>query len=94
MDAIKTKRTEITIDIEEVVIRRTPVFTPGWCERCGKGVQMLDANGASAGAGVTPRMIYRYLEAGAIHFTETPEGLTLICIDSLSRFVRDGDATC
>lgn len=34
-------------------------------------------------AGINSRAIHRLVEAGAVHFTETPEGLLLICLSSL-----------
>jgi excisionase family DNA binding protein len=38
---------------------------------------------AASAAGVTTRTIYQWLEAGKLHFSETTEGETLICLDSL-----------
>lgn len=34
--------------------------------------------------GVSTRTVYRRLEANQLHFRETPEGLLLICLNSLS----------
>ncbi len=34
-------------------------------------------------AGVSPRTIYRRVEAGLVHFAESPEGWLLICLSSL-----------
>ena len=38
----------------------------------------------AATAGVTPRTIYQWVEAGRVHFSETARGETLICLNSLS----------
>ena len=35
-------------------------------------------------AHVSSRTIYRWVEAETIHFAETPDGLLLICLNSLS----------
>ena len=32
---------------------------------------------------VSTRTIYRWIEAETLHFTETSEGLLMICLDSL-----------
>ena len=45
---------------------------------------MLTAEGAAGAAGVSTRTIYRWVESGKIHFTETAEGRVLICLDSLA----------
>jgi len=34
-------------------------------------------------AGVSPRTIYRRVEAGLVHFAESSEGWLLICLGSL-----------
>ncbi len=54
-----------------------------WCEACAAQVRMVTAEEAAMIAEVSARAIYRRVEAGRIHFTETPEGLLLICFNSL-----------
>lgn len=44
---------------------------------------MVTPDEAAAITGVTPRNIYRWIEAERLHYTEMPEGLLLICINSL-----------
>jgi len=34
---------------------------------------------------VSTRTIYRRVEAGRVHFTETAEGLLLVCLNSITR---------
>ena len=77
------KRTEVTIEIEEVVIRKTKEARVAWCHRCAENVRMLEANEAARTAGVSSRAIYREVEAGRLHFVEI-EGSILVCLDSLS----------
>ena len=45
---------------------------------------MVAADDASRIAEVTPRTIYRWAEAGRLHFTESQDGLLLICRRSLA----------
>ncbi len=42
---------------------------------------------AEAAAGIvrhTLRTMYRWVETGKVHFKETPEGMLLICVNSLA----------
>jgi hypothetical protein len=59
------------------------VSAVGWCDSCGMKVRMVTAKDASRLAQVTPRTIYRWAEAGQLHFTESQDGLLLICLKSL-----------
>ena len=44
---------------------------------------MVTADEAAELSGVSPRTIYRRVEAGSLHFAETNEGYLLICTNSL-----------
>lgn len=45
---------------------------------------MLSIDGAAILARVSSRTIFQWAESGALHSSETPEGLLLICSYSLS----------
>jgi hypothetical protein len=83
---MKTKRTEITIEVEEVIHAanyRHPL-THAWCPDCGDLVPMLRPEPAAGIAGKTVREVNQLVEAGCVHFLETPDGLLLVCVNSLS----------
>lgn len=44
---------------------------------------MLSVEEAARRARSTSRAIYRRVEANQLHFTETPEGALLVCLNSL-----------
>ena len=44
---------------------------------------MLLLEEAVAVAGLSSRALHRSVEAGALHFAETPEGFLLLCLNSL-----------
>jgi excisionase family DNA binding protein len=44
---------------------------------------MLTAEQAAAFVGTSRRTIYRWVEAEKLHFTETSDGVVLICLDAL-----------
>lgn len=79
------RRREVTIEIDEVVIRRPRAITLGWCHQCGAQVRMLTPDAAAATVNVSLRTIYRRVEAGRVHYTELPEGSLLVCANSLSQ---------
>jgi len=79
------KRTKITIETHQVqIIRRGKPSVQAWCPECSATVRMLTPEEAAALAQVTTRTIYHWVDAGELHFTETPEGILLICPDSLT----------
>jgi len=75
---------EITLERDQISVIRRPVYPAlTWCEQCEKRVQMITPDEAVAVAGRSAREIYRWVEAGRIHFLETPQGLLSICLRSL-----------
>lgn len=46
---------------------------------------MIGLEEAAAIAGVGQRAIFRWAEAGEIHFTETGDGKVMFCLNSISR---------
>jgi len=81
-----TKRTHITVEKHEVwVVRQGRKIVTAWCETCGATVEMVTAEQAAALAEVSTRAIYRQVESGQIHFTETADGQLFVCLNSLSK---------
>jgi hypothetical protein len=77
----RKKRTEITIETSRVVvIRQRRSVVRAWCDLCAQPVKVVTAEEAAALASVSMRTIYRWVEAEKVHFTETPEGVLLICL--------------
>ena len=83
---MKRKRTEITVEIERALIISKPsAAVCAWCPQCNQQVGMIWPEAAAALAGTSVREIFRQIEAGCLHFRETPEGQMQICPNSLSR---------
>ena len=83
----KKKRTHITVKSDQVlVIRRAGRSLTAWCTECGSLVNMIAPEEAMAVVGVSSREIYRWVEAGRVHYLETSEGFLLICRDSLPQY--------
>ena len=82
------RRTEITIETRRVlIINRRKVSSVSWCDQCGWRVRMIQPEVAARWAGVSTRQIYRWLETRELHFLERPDGLSLVCLESLSELL-------
>jgi hypothetical protein len=77
------KRTEITVEIDRLLVIRRPERAVAWCAACARHQEMLASDDAAIAAHVKSSTIFRWAESGRIHGTETPEGLLLICPESL-----------
>ena len=74
-------RTEITVETDRWVVVKRHRRT-AWCNTCSRQVEMLTIDDAAIFAGVNSRTIFRWAESGAVHSSETAEGLLLICLHS------------
>lgn len=84
---MKKRKTEITVETERLLlIRRRRPWVRAWCDGCAKHANMITAAEAAAAARVSSRTVYRWVEAEKVHFTETLEGLLLICFNSLTKW--------
>jgi hypothetical protein len=84
----KKRRVRITVESDQfLVLRRPGSRLTAWCAECDYLVDMIAPEEAMALAGVSSREIYRWVEAGRVHFLETPEGFLLICLGSLPKTV-------
>ena len=80
----KTRRKKITVETERLwVVARRGRRAGAWCEACRAEVRMLGVDEAAALAGLGHRDIFRRVEDGHLHFTESPSGTLLICLNSL-----------
>ena len=82
------KRTEITIETDRIfVLSRRKVSVVSWCGECRQRTTMVTVDDAATIAGVTSRTIYRWADAEKLHFTETADGVLMICRASLSEII-------
>jgi len=82
---MKKNKIDVTVESHEVVIlRKSNAPVQAWCAQCGAQVRMITSAEAALLAGVSSRAIYRQIEGGRLHFTETPDSSLLICLNSLT----------
>jgi hypothetical protein len=79
----KERRTEIILQTERRISIKSSRALTALCERCGREVQMFTPGQAALISGLSAREVYHRVEGGDVHFTETVEGLLLVCLDSL-----------
>jgi hypothetical protein len=81
---MKRKRTEITIEFEEVIHATSHrQFTRAWCADCGHEAPMITPEQAAAMTQASVRSVNQRVEAGTVHFLETPDGRLWVCANSL-----------
>ena len=78
------RRIEITVEKHRVVMLSNRNHSMrAWCRTCGEEVQMVTPDEAAQRCQVSTRTIYRWIEIGQLHFTETENGFSLVCHQSL-----------
>jgi hypothetical protein len=55
-----------------------------WCELCDTDSPMVTLDEAARLSGCDSRTVFRQVEAGQVHFTETADGRLYICFASLT----------
>lgn len=87
-----TRRTVVTVETDRIlVIRRRGGPILARCEACARQVEMLAPDEAAVLIRAGARVIYRRMEAGRVHFTETADGRTYICLSSLQESADQSD---
>jgi hypothetical protein len=76
-------RTEITFEMDRVIVIGRHGSSVQWCADCHERVDMMTTDQAAIIARVNSRTIFRWADSGRLHSSETPEGLLLICPNSL-----------
>lgn len=80
----QSRRAEITVEFNQVVVIKKPEgLVVQWCPVCEERVNMITTEAAAILSNVDTRTIYRRIDAGAVHFAETSDGLALVCLNSL-----------
>ena len=76
------KRTITTIESHEVITLKSSLRR--LCPDCRDNSLMVTAAEAALKSNVSQLVVYRWIEAGLIHFEETVDGGLFVCLSSLS----------
>ena len=81
----KSRRIRIISRSEQTLTIKTKpaAATAKWCAECSALVRMLTPDEAAALSSRTPRIIYRWIEGGLLHYTESASNELLICFNAL-----------
>jgi hypothetical protein len=80
----KMRKTETTIELHETIVVRGSAETWEVCAKCAPAKAiMLGPEDAAVLVGIPPRIIYRWIEAGAIHWLENETGSVMVCLRSV-----------
>lgn len=83
------RSTETVVETHEVwVIRRSGDYLSPPCVTCPNGPPMAKPEDTARLAGVSTRTVYQWIEAGRVHFAETPEGDLFVCPASIPALPR------
>jgi len=77
------RRSEVTIEIEQLFVSRRDKPRHEWCPACGSEVSMATPEDAAAYLQVSLRSIFRLIELGQIHFAGMAGGALRVCLSCL-----------
>jgi hypothetical protein len=85
----KRIRGKISVQSERlVIVRQAQDAVLHRCPECRANVEMVIAEEAARHCRVSPRTMYRWIEARKVHFFESPNGAVLVCLDSIADRTR------
>jgi hypothetical protein len=74
------KRMEVTVETDQVLIIRRRRSTRGWCEECGREMEIVSLEDAAAIAGISGPLLHDEV-AQRWHFSDSQE--RWVCLESL-----------
>ena len=80
-----SKRTEITMETDHVLIIQRRHSAQGWCQECGCEVDMVGLAEAEGITGMTQPALQAGAQMQKWHISEDQDGSPLICLASLLR---------
>lgn len=87
----KKRKISISIETHRVVWLQNQRRFRLQCSECGHETSMVSLEEAARLTHVSTREIYRWINSNRMHFTETSEGLLLVCLNELRKLkVIDG----
>ena len=83
-------RVEITIETSLLVVRRGTSQTNAWCAECVSPVRSVTPEESAVLAGVSQRIVFRWLEVGLLHLSEMAASSRLTWLNSVLRSIDNG----
>jgi hypothetical protein len=83
-----TKQTKITIETESLLILRGRTPLRAWCQGCGEEVEVIPLEGVGVVSNLPGSEVEAWIQSHDLHRTQTSDGGTLICVNSLLKRVQ------
>ena len=77
------KQTTITVETSSLLILQGRISRRAWCPQCAAEEDMIAVDNTGAISNFDQRALERWLNSGALHRTNTPDGTSVICLKSL-----------
>jgi len=77
------KKTEITIETDQVLVIRRRRSSRAWCRECGSDVDMVGLADVGMLTGISGHALQDHAEGCGWHVFESGNGTALICLPSL-----------
>lgn len=77
------KQTTITIETSSLLILQGRISRRAWCSQCAAEEDMIAVENTGAISTLDQRALERWLNSGALHRTNAPDGSSVICLNSL-----------
>jgi hypothetical protein len=81
----KRRKTSISIETRRVLWLRNGRNFKLWCPECGEETSMLNIDDTVRQTHINTRELCRWINSNRIHFTETSDGLLLVCLNGLRK---------
>jgi len=84
------KRTTITMETDSLLVLRGRIPLRALCPECGAEVEMIPLNDLGVVSNLPPREVQGWLESEEMHHTTAPDGVHMICLQSMLKRVHKG----
>lgn len=84
-----TRSTRITIETDSLLIFRGRTSARSWCAGCAEEVEMVALEITENLSNLLPYELKEWLKSGALHRSQMPGGVELICLNSLLARLRN-----
>ena len=82
------KHMKITIETDSLLVLRGRRALRAWCPQCAAESEMIPLDGIGVISNLLPREVEIWLEFEAIHQSQTIDGTSLICLNSLLKRIQ------
>ena len=83
------RQTKITVETDSLFILRARSSNRRWCTGCGAEVEMIDIENIGVVSNFDRAGLEEWLNSADLHTSQSPEGVSLICLNSLMARVQN-----